>query len=261
MITTKYNFKHFCNKKYPHHNLTPIYGLSAYLLDKPLDAMDMYTYNVQQLASGKYVIFLGLTPKESSQLIEQFRVHGIPSYKAGRQTAPTTFACFERWLKVHNIVPVNRTFCSQKTPYELLHDETVLKSLERRTWYLYELNKEDITEDAFINIPHITVTNKDGTQRLAVLIKASEYQYISKRQRFVQQFSAMQPIYEKLVAACALDNKEEAKQLCEQYMGIQFERTGHIDIEKMMEAYKNGALGFFTRDPDNLLKDDSFEMD
>lgn len=276
MITTKYNFKLWLHRKYPDITATPIYGMPAYILSKPLDPADNFAYNVQQLPDGRHVVFVGVSIHELKDYLNTLRVNGIPqtNYRAIRITAPTTFASFQSWLDRNHIVPLNRTFCSNDSVANLFKDET--QSMEKRAWYMYELpitgehtiNDND-TEVLFKEIPHIysTSTTDEGltVNVIIVLIKASTSIYKSKKQRFIEKFDLMQPLYEKLIADCAKaqfveesgeradDEWNIAVATCNQYMGILFEREGYIEISALKEAAHEGSLGLFTRNPENFV--------
>ena len=276
MITTKYNFKLWLHKKYPHITATPIYGLPAYILSKPLNPADNFAYNVQQLPDGRHVVFVGCNPATIRQLMQQLKEEGIPqtNYRAIRITAPTTFASFQSWLDRNHIVPLNRTFCSHDSVSNLFKDET--QSKEKRAWYMYELPitgehriGDNDTETLFKAIPHMysTSTSVEGltVSVVIVLIKASTSIYKSKKQRFIEKFDLMQPLYEKLIADCAKaqfveesgeradDEWNIAVATCNQYMGILFEREGYVEISALKEAAHEGSLGLFTRDPENFV--------
>ena len=276
MITTKYNFKLWLRKKYPHITATPIYGMPAYILSKPLNPADNFAYNVQQLPDGRYVVFVGVSIHELKDYLNTLRVNGIPqtNYRAIRITAPTTFASFQSWLDRNHIVPLNRTFCSNDSVSNLFKDPT--QSMEKRAWYMYELPiteehriGDNNTETLFKVIPHMysTSTTDEGltVNVVIVLIKASTSSYKSKKQRFIEKFDLMQPLYEKLIADCAKaqfveesgepadDEWNIAIATCNQYMGILFEREGYVEISALKEAVHEGSLGLFTRNPENFV--------
>ena len=286
MITTKYNFKQWLHKAYPDIIATPIYGFSGYVLSKPLSDIDNFKYNVQQLANGRYVVFVGVAPGSDyvRDALKELNTKGIPTIRIGRQhtTAPTTFSSFENWLTRNKITPLNRTFCSHTTAATLFQDDTASK--ENRTYYMYELpiwNKEGSlfindspVPDVFINIPYKIIINNTGAPIVVVLIKACNSSYKSKKQLFAEKFALMQPLYEKLISLCAkartMDDIQhgsgtiewqQAKSICEQYMGIQFETTGTIDLEKMKEAANDGCLSIWTRDRQNLTGNTGIEDD
>lgn len=280
MITTKYNFKLWLHKKYPHITATPIYGLPAYILSQTMNAQDNFMYNTQQLPDGRYVVFVGCNPATIRQLMQQLKEEGVPKadYRSVRTTAPTTFASFQMWLDRHDITPLNRTFCANDSEANLFKDET--RSTEKRAWYMYEIplplpqpHTQQDEEKVFENVPHThsVSTTLEGLKVpvIIVLIKASTSRYKSKKQRFIEKFDLMQPLYEKLIADCAkaqfmeergepADTEwNEAVATCEQYMGILFEREGHVEIKVLKEAAHEGSLGLFTRDPERLVSDES----
>ena len=276
MITTKYNFKLWIRKKYPDITATPIYGMPAYILSKPMDPADNFMYNVQQLPDGRYVVFVGCNPATISQLMQQLKEEGVPKadYRSVRTTAPTTFASFQSWLDRNHIVPLNRTFCSNDSVANLFKDPGA--SMEKHAWYMYELPiteehriGDNNTETLFKAIPHMysVSTTLEGltVNVVIVLIKASTSIYKSKKQRFLEKFDLMQPLYEKLIADCAKaqfveesgeradDEWDIAVATCSQYMGILFEREGYVEIGALREAAHEGSLGLFTRNPENFV--------
>lgn len=286
MITTKYNFKQWLHKAYPDIEALPIYGFSGYVLSKPLSDIDNFKYNIQQLENGRYIVFVGVAPGSDyiKDALKELNTKGIPSMREGKHNiaAPTTFGSFENWLKRNNIVPFNRTFCAHTTASTLFQDDTASK--ENRTYYMYELpvsvkdNQLFITDhscnEVFVNSPYKTIVNTDGTPIVVVLIKACNSAYKSKRQLFAEKFALMQPLYERLISSCAkagamdeiqpragASEWQQAKDICEQYMGIQFETTGTIDLEKMKEAANGGWLGIWTRDRQNLSSNAGTEDD
>lgn len=259
MITTKYNFKQWLRRTYPDVTATPIYGVPAYILSKPLSDEDNFLYNVQQLKDGRYVVLLGSAQSRKQELKQIMNSEYSQLVQKKDSPAPTTFSSFEQWLRRHNITPLNRTFCSHTTASALFQDESASK--EVKTYYMYEL-PYDGDKDKFKLIPYKIVC--DSTV-IVVLVKASNSTYKSKKQLFLEKFSLMQPLYEQLISCCAKalakDELQEgtgtedwlhARNLCEQYMGIQFETTGVVDIDKMKEAAKDGTLGFWTRDKQNI---------
>lgn len=282
MITTKYNFKLWLRRKYPQITATPIYGIPAYILSKPMDAQDNFIYNVQQLPDGRYVVFIGMTPDEAKKHMSNLRQAQTPDvdHRTIRRTAPTTFSAFEQWLARNNIQYIHRTFCANTSEAKLFQDES--RSMYRRAWYMYELaitDDEELCgksiEEWFPNIPHIvsTSTTLEGVQVpvVIVLIKASSSTYKSKRQRFMEKFDLMQPLYEQIIGLCAkamamedlgqtgAAEWEQALHLCEQYMGIFFEQEGTVELAGLKEAAHDGTLSFFTRDRANFLDRESDE--
>lgn len=285
MVTTKYNFKAYIKRTYPDISTIPVYGAPAYILTKALSPEDMYMYNVQQLQDGRYLAIIGPFKVSSvKDLINSLNVGKIPTREHSK-SAPTTFSCFEQWCVRNGIQPLNRTFCSHKAPSELFHTQDINNCVnvdEPRTWYMYEipvevkengiLSEEDV--ERYAKVPYIIIKN-----RVVCLIKATNSKYKSKRQMFIDHARTMQPIYEQLVSVAATasaqddihkkhadvedgsDKWEEAKRLCEQYMGIQFEYHGTVDIERLKEATNDGILGLFVRDRQNLVPFQGIEGD
>ena len=277
MITTKYNFKLWLRRKYPDITATPIYGVPAYTLSKALSAEDMYTYNIQQLPSGQYIVFIGLTPDEIIPLMKKLQKGEQPvTRRFTGHAAPTTFASFEQWMQRNDIVPINRTFCNHMSASQALMTDDIINCTDKdaiKTWYMYELPIQNGTslneweQEAYSKIPHVIVQQKDFSI-VIVLIKACNSTYKSKKQRFVEKFQLMQPLYEKLISAAARaiawddingsgGDWDTVKQLCEQYMGMQFEYEGTVDITALKEAAHEGILGFWTRDRNNFRREDS----
>lgn len=272
MITTKYNFKMWLHKKYPDIISTPVYGIPAYILSKPMSDEDNFLYNVQQLPSGQYVVFVGMSIPDAREALLKLNEGKEPIERKHQIAAPTTFSSFEQWLLRNNIKPLNRTFCNHVSASQLLMSDNIQNCLDRdaiKTWYLYELpiqngvSLNDWEQEAYSKVPYSIVQNKDGVSVVCVLIKASNSSYKSKRTLFTEKFTLMQPIYEQLIVAAARastrDEVQEGsgdwivvKQLCEQYMGILFETTGAVDIVKMKEAANAGTLGLWTRDRSNF---------
>lgn len=261
MITTKNNFKGYLRRRYPKIIAIPIYGLPVYILDQPLSPEDMYLYNIQPLTNGKYAAFIGVTIPEATKLLEGINSGKITQTNKTREkeTAPTTFSCFEAWLERHQIKWINRTFCNNMSPEECLqsnHIESCSAPQVKGTWYMYELPGYVNDGKTLANIPNITVGYGPERDVIICLIKASSSKYKSKKQRFIEKFQFMQPIYDQILIACAKEEWDKAETLCNQYMAIQFDRTGMVDKDSMTEAYKNGTIGLFLRNPDNLREDD-----
>lgn len=264
MVTTKYNFKLWLHRKYPDITAIPVYGIPAYILSKDLDPMDSHIYNVQQLADGRYIVFIGITnTRPISEWIQKLNT-GKP-IKVRENIAPTTFTAFEQWLVRNSIVPLHRTFCSHKSASQVLMTQAInncINTEEPKTWYLYELpyNADETPVNMYSRVPNVVTEN--GT--IAILIKACNSKYVSKKQRFAEKFVQMQPLYEQLIKTCATaatkdalnqpseDDWNKAVTICEQYMGIQFEYTGTVELKDMKEAANGNMLGFFTRDRSNL---------
>lgn len=249
MITTKYNFKQHMRKKYPAIVFTPVYGTSAYLFNKELDAVDMYEYNVQQLANGQYICFVGTNnPDIIRETIQMYNSGQVPATRSESPYAPTTFATFESYLKRKGIEAIHRTHIQEQTANEALftdHTDPVWNI--KRNWYMYEFPK-----DTPIVFNPVTPVLRTETSKV-VLIKAANSSYISKRKLFMQKFTRMQPLYEQLIAALATADDERAKSLCEQYVSIQFDQVLTVkDIQKMKEAYNSGLLRLYTRNIENF---------
>ena len=279
MIATKNNFKGYLRKHYPEIAAYTVYGLPVYILDKPLNPVDTYRYNVQQLPNGKYIVFIGLSVQEATELFLKIQKDGIPSNSKPREhdTAPTTFSSFESWLDRHNVNVIHRTFCNDMSPVECFHREDIqgleidnegnIRDIHKKgVWYMYELPGSVDNGVLFKRIPHITVEYADDNKVIIILIKAAASRYKSRRQRFLEKFELMRPLYEQLIAACAVaqneedgdDEWEKAKSLCEQYMNMQFDMAdGFVKMEELQEAYINGTINLFTRDPGKLYHEDS----
>lgn len=239
MITTKYNFKQRMRQKYPDITFTPVYGTNAYLFNKELDAVDMYNYSVTQLANGQYLCFVGSKPQ--LEIITALN-NGLAISRRTAAYAPSTFASFETYLQQHDIEPIHRTHIQDQSANEALFTDKPEWNT-KRNWYMYELPKNAITPHP--QTPMIETEN--GT--VVLLIKASTSSYISKKKLFMQKFTRMQPLYEQIVAACAVEDWDHAAELCSQYATIQFEHTLRVkDINAMKEAYTNGLLRVYTRE-------------
>lgn len=249
MITTKYNFKQRMSKKYPQIIFTPVYGTSAYLFNKELDAVDMYEYNVQQLANGQYICFVGVSDADTiAETIKQFNSGTVPLTRRETPYAPTTFTTFESYLQRHAVTPIHRTHVQEQSANEALFQNNEDPTWNvKRNWYMYEFDKSV----PIVFNPQTPVLETDNSK--VVLIKASNSSYISKKKLFMQRFTRMQPLYDQLIAACATDDWERAQALCEQYVSIQFDQTLTVkDIEAMKEAYANGLLRLYTRNIKNF---------
>jgi hypothetical protein len=247
VITTKYNFKQWFRKKYPDIILIPIYGTAAYIFDKELDPIDMYEYNVQQLANGQYVVFIGIKDTQYIQAtIKQLNVGPLHQSKRPlSEYAPTTFSSFEHWLSMKGIEYIHRTHLQDQSANEALFTNNENWNT-KRNWYMYEL-----PADIQLNPQTPYIKTENGT--IVALIKCSTSAYVSKKKLFMQKFALMQPLYEQLIAACATEDWEQAKNLCEQYASIQFEFEAVIkNIEDMKEAYANGTLRLYTREVANF---------
>lgn len=249
MITTKYNFKQRMSKKYPQIIFTPVYGTSAYLFNKELDAVDMYEYNVQQLANGQYICFVGVSDLTTvEETIKQFNSGTVPLTRRETPYAPTTFTTFEAYLSRKAITPIHRTHVQEQSANEALFQDNADPAWGvRRNWYMYEFDKAV----SIVFNPQTPVLETDNSK--VVLIKASNSSYISKKKLFMQRFTRMQPLYDQLIAALATSDDERAQALCEQYVSIQFDQTLMLkDREAMKEAYANGLLRLYTRNIKNF---------
>lgn len=249
MITTKYNFKQRMSKKYPQIIFTPVYGTSAYLFNKELDAVDMYEYNVQQLSNGQYICFVGVNdPDTIAMTIKQFNNGEVPLTRRETPYAPTTFTTFEAYIQRHAVAPIHRTHIQEQSANEALfqNNEDPLWNV-KRNWYMYEFEKDV----SIVFNPQTPVLVTDNSK--VVLIKASNSSYISKKKLFMQRFTRMQPLYDQLIAALATEDDERAVSLCEQYVSIQFDQPMTVkNKEEMKEAYSNGLLRLYTRNIENF---------
>ena len=137
MIKTYHNFKQWVKKHYPDIMITPVYGTGAYTLSKALNDVDMFLYNIQQLPSGQYIVWPGLTPEQVMEQYKSIVQNGVPTRP--EQAIPSTFTSFEAWVTKHQLKPLHRTHVTAMTAAEVLHDD----SLEhvKRNWYLYELTQ------------------------------------------------------------------------------------------------------------------------
>lgn len=243
MIRTYHNFKQWVNRHYPDITVTPVYGTGAYTLNKPMSPEHMYEYMVQQLPNGQYIVFPGLTAEQVAEQFTTIVKDGVPR----RVTkVPATFSSFESWLVRNNVKPLHRTHVTDITAADALGNDAL--EHVKRNWYLYELNRADIKPED-IAAPY--VETESGT--IAVLIKTSSSGYVSKRQLFMRKFATMQPLYEQLVAAMAKEDWDQAIELCSNYASVQFEKQLVVkDVEAMKEAYANGILSLFTRNPENF---------
>lgn len=249
MITTKYNFKQRMSKKYPQIIFTPVYGTSAYLFNKELDPVDMYEYNVQQLANGQYICFVGVSDTDViAATIKQFNSGQIPLTRRETPYAPTTFTTFEAYLNRKAITAIHRTHVQEQSANEALFTDNADPTWNiKRNWYMYEFDKSV----PIVFNPQTPVLETDNSK--VVLIKASNSSYVSKKKLFMQRFTRMQPLYDQLIAACATEDWERAQSLCEQYVSIQFDQTLKVrDIGDMKEAYANGLLRLYTRNIKNF---------
>lgn len=250
MITTKYNFKQRMSKKYPNIVFTPVYGTSAYLFNKELNPVDMYEYNVTQLANGQYICFVGQTSVTTVKGIIEAINSGQPLL--GRREspyAPTTFTTFESFIQRKGIQIIHRTHIQDQSANEALFtDKDDAAWNTKRCWYMYEI---DAKAPVTLNPTTPCIETESGTR--VFLIKSSHNNYISKKKLFMQKFTRMQPLYDQLIAACATEDWEKAVSLCEQYVSIQFDQALTVkDSEAMKEAYNDGTLRLYTRNIENF---------
>lgn len=245
MIKTKYNFKQWLCRTYPDVIATPIYGLPAYILSKPLKPLHMHEYMIQQLANGQYIVFIGLNATQIERYIRNLNEEGIPHRRNGRQSicCPTTFSAFERWLARNNIRYNERVYVSNQTASEVLHIESEEPGWNtHHNWYLYD-----------VNIPEDQINPLVPRNDRFFLIKAPSTLYVSKRSKLIQNLVLMEPVYEQLVRACTTEDWERAQALVDQYASIQFDFEAHIkDINKLKEAFDAGTLYVFVRNVENF---------
>ena len=250
MITTKYNFKQRMSKKYPNIVFMPVYGTSAYLFNKELNPIDMYEYNVTQLANGQYICFVGTTSTATIKGVIEAINKGEPL--TGRREspyAPTTFTTFESYIQRKGIQIIHRTHIQDQSANEALFtDKDDAAWNIKRCWYMYEV---DVNVPLTLNPATPYVETENGTR--VFLIKSSHNNYVSKKKLFMQKFTRMQPIYDQLIAACATKEWDKAQSLCEQYVSIQFDQIMTIkDMEQLKEAYEDGTLRLYTRNIENF---------
>ena len=241
MVTTKYAFKQWIHKHYPDIKAEPIYGFNAYILNKPLNEVDMWKYSVQQMDSGKFVVFVGSTAKEAVKLLEQLKA-GIPQRE---QTVPTSFGSFEQFCERRGIKYLNRVYMHDKTPEECFM-RPYPQNVEKRSWYLYECNTSDFKDLARGNIPYA----EEG-ERCYLLIKTYSTKYKSKKQRFIEHFSLMQPIAEQIIIALTKGEDDKASNLASHYGYLLFDKVCSVDMVKLREAYDEGNIQMFLRNPES----------
>ena len=251
MITTKYNFRQWLKKKYPDIIPTPVYGTSAYILNKALEPIDMYQYNVQQLANGRYIVFIGVNYSEQyiRELMSNINNGTLQqSKRPPAPFAPTTFSAFEHYLEQKGIEPIHRTHIQDQTANEALFTESDEPGWNsRRNWYMYELEKGSI------ELNPASPYRETENNTIVVLIKCATSSYVSKKKLFAQKFVLMQPLYEQLVASLATADDNRAVELCNQYVSIQFDQELKVkNIEDMKEAYKDGLLRMYTCKVENF---------
>lgn len=251
MIKTYHNFKQWVRKTYPDIDIRPIYGVGAYTMNKAMSPEHMFEYMVQQLPSGLYIVFPGLT---AEQIAEQYRnivLNGTP--KRPEQAIPSTFTSFEAWVTRNGLKPLHRTHIAAATAAEVLHDTSLEKV--KRNWYLYEFSLADATTRRLFTTPLVTrapyVETSNGT--LAILIKTSNSGYVSKRKLFLQKFALMQPLLEQAIANCAKEEWDKAAEVLSEYASIQFGQQMIVaDKAKMKEAYDEGIIALYARSVENF---------
>ena len=130
MIRTYHNFKQWVRKQYPDIDIRPVYGTGAYTLNKALKPEHMFEYMVQQLPSGLYIVFPGLS---AEQVMEQYKSIVLNGTPVKPDTAiPSTFTSFESWITKKGLKPLHRTHVTNISAADALHDD----SLEhvKRNW-------------------------------------------------------------------------------------------------------------------------------
>lgn len=253
MVTTAYNFKQWFKRHYPDVMINPVYGLEAYTFDKPLSPEHMFEYNVQQLPSGLYIVFVGRSPEQVLELMRDIAQNGI-QYRKPQRGIPTTFSSFENWYRDRQLKPIHRTHITKTTAADALHDEALEHT--KRDWYMYEFSMDPGKGgEAFkepLNFAGPYVITESGT--IVMLIKSPVSTYVSKKQLFLQKFTLMQPLFEQLVAACAKDDWDKAREVCSQYASIQFDGEVVVeDVEKLKAAYEHNELSLFVRVKSNFV--------
>lgn len=260
MVTTAYNFKQWFKRHYPDIRIYPVYGLEAYTFDKPLSPEHMYEYNVQQLANGQYIVFVGRSPEQVIDLMRDISKNGL-QYRKPERGIPTTFSSFENWYRSKQLKPLHRTHITKTTAAEALHDDAA--EHVKRDWYMYEFSMDparcDMADEYFaegkmkFGGPH--VYTESGT--IVLLIKSPVSSYVSKRQLFLQKFTLMQPLFEQLVTACAQGDWDKANELAGQYASIQFDKQVNVvEAAAVKEAYENNELSLFCRCKTNFTEVD-----
>lgn len=249
MIKTYHNFKQWIKKHYPDIMITPVYGTGAYTLNKALNDIDMFLYNVQQLPSGQYIVWPGLTPEQVMEQYKSIVQNGVPTRP--EQAIPSTFTSFEAWITKHQLKPLHRTHVTGISAAEALHDTSLEKV--KRNWYLYEFSLDPARMDGANELfatPLVTrapyVFTESGS--IVIAIKTSNSGYVSKKQLFLQKFATMQPLLEQAIAACAKNEIDRAAELLSQYASIQFGQQMVVaDKTKMKEAYDEGIITLYAR--------------
>lgn len=245
MIRTYHNFKQWVKRTYPDIDIRPVYGTGAYTMDKAMSPEHMYEYNVQQLPSGHYIVFPGMTAEQVEAQYRSIVLNGVPSRP--EKMIPSTFTSFESWITRHGLKPLHRTHVTNISAAEALHDTSLEKV--KRNWYLYEFNLSPQFKEPVTRAPY--VVTESGTIVLA--IKTSNSGYVSKRQLFMQKFAMMQPLLEQAIAAMAKDEVDKAAELLSSYASIQFGQQMIVaDITKMKEAYNEGIISLFARNIKNF---------
>lgn len=246
MIRTYHNFKQWVKRTYPDVDIRPVYGTGAYTMDKALSPEHMYEYNVQQLPSGHYIVWPGLTAEQVEVQYRNIRQNGVPTRP--EKMIPSTFSSFESWLTKHQMKPLHRTHVTNISAAEALHDDSLEKV--KRNWYLYEFALTDVFKEPLVTrAPYVETSN--GT--IAILIKTSNSGYVSKKQLFMQKFAMMQPLLEQAIASCAKEEWFKAAELLSNYASIQFgQQMAVADITKMKEAYDEGIVTLYARNIKNF---------
>lgn len=245
MIRTYHNFKQWVRKTYPDIDIRPVYGTGAYTMDKALSPEHMYEYNVQQLPSGHYIVWPGLTADQIEVQYRSIIQNGAPVKP--EKMIPSTFSSFESWITRNGLKPLHRTHVTNISAAEALHDDSLEKV--KRNWYLYEFNLSPQFKELVTRAPYIETSN--GT--IAILIKTSNSGYVSKKQLFMQKFAMMQPLLEQAIASMARDEVDKAAELLGNYASIQFGQQMVVaDITKMKEAYDEGIITLFARNIKNF---------
>lgn len=259
MITTAYNFKQWFKRHYPDIMINPVYGMEAYTFDKPLTPEHMFEYNVQQLPSGLYIVFIGRSPEQVLELMRKIAAEGI-QYIRPKRAIPTTFSSFENWYRTRQLKPLHRTHCAKVTANELLHTDNPAWNV-KRDWYMYEFSLDparldgasDLFKEGSMDYGGPYLYTESGT--LTLLVKASTSTYVSKKQMFLQKFSLMQPLLEQTIAACAQDDWDKANELASQYASIQFDNQLLVaEAGALKEAYSRHELSLFLRCRSNFVE-------
>ena len=226
MIRTYHNFKQWVRRTYPDIDIRPVYGTGAYTMDKAMSPEHMYEYNVQQLPSGLYIVWPGLTAEQIEVQYRSIVQNGTPSRP--EKMIPSTFSSFESWLTKHQLKPLHRTHVTNISAAEALHDDSLEKV--KRNWYLYEFNLTPAFKEPVTRAPYVYTESST----IVFAIKTSNSGYVSKKQLFMQKFAMMQPLLEQAIASCAKEEWTKAAELLSNYASIQFGQQMVIaDIVKM----------------------------